>query len=66
MQQLQTGSKSRVDQTRSGYPSRVSSADRERLRAWLREQTDLTDEQLRQRLVAGVTVFLSRLGQLLR
>ena len=67
MQQLQTGSKARVEQTRRGYPSRVGSADRERLCAWLREQPDLTDEQLRQRLAAtGVTVCLSRVGQLLR
>jgi transposase len=67
MQQLQTGSKVRVEQTRRGYPSRVGTADRERLCAWLREQPDLSDEELRQRLAgAGVTVCASRVGQLLR
>lgn len=67
MQQLQTGSAVRVEQKRRGYASRVSVADRERLCGWLREQPDLTDEELRQRLVAtGVTVCTSRIGQLLR
>jgi len=67
MQQLRTGSKARAEQKRRGYPSRVGAAARERLCAWLREQPDLSDEQLRQRLAgAGVTVCSSRVGQLLR
>lgn len=67
MHQLQTGGKVRVEQKRRGYASRVSVADRERLCAWLDEQPDLTEEQLRQRLAAtGVTVCASRIGQLLR
>jgi transposase len=67
MQQLQTGGKVRVEQKRRGYPSRVGAAGRERLCAWLREQPDLHDEELRQRLAAtGVTVCASRIGQLLR
>ncbi len=67
MHQLQTGGKVRVEQKRRGYPSRVDAADRERLCAWLGEQPDLTDEELRRRLAAtGVTVCASRVGQLLR
>jgi len=67
MQQLQTGSKVRVEQKRRGYPSRVGAAERERLCVWLREQPDLSDEELRQRLAAaGVMVCASRVGQLLR
>lgn len=35
--------------------------------AWLREQPDLTEEELRRRLAdAGVKVCVSRIGQLLR
>jgi transposase len=67
MQQLQTGGKARVEQKRRGYPSRIGTADRERLCAWLREQPDLHEEELRQRLAAtGVAVCASRIGQLLR
>lgn len=67
MQQLQTGGKTRVEQKQHGYPSRVGATDRERLCAWLGEQPDLSDEELRQRLAAtGVTVCASRIGQLLR
>lgn len=67
VQQLRTGSKQRVDQKRHGPPSRVGAAERELLCAWLREQPDLSEEELRQRLAAtGVKICNSRIGQLLR
>lgn len=66
-QQLQTGSKQRLAQQRHGPPSRIGEAAQERLRTWLIEQPDLTEEELRQRLAAtGVVVCKSRVGQLLR
>ena len=67
VQQLRTGSKERVPQKRYGVASRVGAAERELLCAWLREQPDQTDEELRRRLAeAGVQVCKSRIGQLLR
>lgn len=66
-QQLRTGSKHRVRQQRHGPTSRIGEAAQEKLRTWLIEQPDLTEEELRQRLAAaGVTVSKSRIGQLLR
>jgi len=56
-----------VRQQRHGFPSCVGTEQRESLCAWLREQPDSTDEELRHRLAAnGVAVSKSRVGQLLR
>lgn len=66
-QQRRTGRTGRVAQSRRGYPSRVDASAREQLCAWLHQQPDLTDEELRQRLAGvGVAVCASRVGQLLR
>jgi transposase len=65
--QVRTGSKERVGPRRHGPPSRISEAAQESLLAWLREQPDLTEQELRERLaVSGVVVSKSRVGQLLR
>ena len=66
-QQLSFGQTTRVRQRRHGFLSRVGAEQRELLCAWLREQPDSTDEELRHRLAAnGVAVSKSRVGQLLR
>jgi transposase len=65
--QVHTGSKERVAQGRHGPPSRITEAEQASLRVWLREQPDLTEEELRERLaLSGVVVSKSRVGQLLR
>jgi transposase len=62
-----TGRKERVEQSRRGAVSRVTEAARAALRQWLKEQSDLTEVELRERLAAtGVVVSKSRVGQLLR
>ena len=66
-QELSSGQTARAPQRRHGFPSRVGTAQRAWLRAWLDEQPDATDEELRRRLAAsGVSVCKSRIGQLLR
>ena len=66
-QQRRTGQKERLRQVRRGRLSRVTEAARESLRLWLREQPDLTEAELRQRLEAtGIRVCKSRVGQILR
>lgn len=66
-QQVRTGSKERVAQQRHGPPSRITEAVREKLRAWLRAQPDLTENELREQLaVSGVTVSRSCVGKVLR
>lgn len=66
-QQLQSGRKERPRQQRHGPVSRMSAAVQESLRAWLREQPDLTEAELQERLTGqGVQVVKSRVGQVLR
>jgi transposase len=66
-QQLATGQKERPPQQRHGPISRIDAAARERLRAWLQEQPDLTEVELQERLARqGVKVVKSRVGQVLR
>ena len=66
-QQLRTGQKNRPKQLRHGPPSQMSSEVQERLRGWLREQPDLTEAELRERLAGtGILVSKSRVGQVLR
>jgi len=66
-QQLATGQKERPVQKRHGRKSRIDAAMQEKLRAWLREQPDLTEAELRERLARlGVRVVKSRVGQVLR
>jgi transposase len=66
-QQLLTGQKERPVQWRHGPVSRIDSAAQEKLRGWLRQQPDLTEVELRERLgEAGVWVCKSRIGQVLR
>jgi transposase len=66
VQQLRTGQKQRPVQQRNGPVSRINSEVRERLRGWLREQPDLTESELRERLAgAGIQVSKSRVGQVL-
>ena len=66
-QQLSTGRKERPVQKRHGPKSRIDAAMQEKLRAWLREQPDLTEAELRERLASqGVQVVKSRVGQVLR
>ena len=65
--QLLTGQKERTVQLRHGPVSRIDSAAQEKLRCWLRQQPDLTEVELRDRLgEAGVWVCKSQIGQLLR
>jgi transposase len=62
-----SGRMERVPQSRRGRLSRVTDAVKERLRGWLREQPDLTEAELRERLAgSGVQVSKSRVGQVLR
>lgn len=66
-QQLATGSKERPPQKRHGPISRMNAGVQEKLRAWLREQPDLTEAELQERLAGqGVKVVKSRVGQVLR
>lgn len=66
-QQLRTGQKKRRLQERRGPVSRMNSEVRSSLRGWLREQPDLTEAELRERLAGtGVRVSKSRVGQVLR
>jgi uncharacterized protein YneF (UPF0154 family) len=47
--------------------SRFTEGVKERLRSWLREQPDLTETELRERLAgSGVQASKSRVGQVLR
>ena len=65
--QVRTGNKRRPEQFRHGPESCMTEAVRENLRNWLREQPDLTEAELRERLAAaGVQVSKSRVGQVLR
>jgi transposase len=67
VQQLRTGEKHRPAQLRHGPVSQMSSDVQERLRNWLREQPDLTEAELRERLAGtGIRVSKSRVGQVLR
>jgi transposase len=66
-QQLATGQKERPVQKQHGPISRINAAKQEKLRAWLREQPDLTEAELQERLASqGVHVVKSRVGQVLR
>lgn len=66
-QQVHSGQKQRPEQLRHGPASRISSAAQQNLREWLREQPDLTEAELRERLAGrGVQVCKSRVGQVLR
>lgn len=66
-QQLRTGEKKRPVQLRHGPVSRMNADVQAQLRGWLREQPDLTEEELRGRLAGtGVQVAKSRVGQVLR
>jgi transposase len=66
-QQLASGRKERPRQRRHGPLSRMNAAVQESLRAWLREQPDLTEAELHERLAGhGVQVVKSRVGQVLR
>ncbi len=66
-QQLATGNKERAPQKRHGPISRMNAAVQQDLRAWLREQPDLTEAELQERLAGeGVKVVKSRVGQVLR
>ena len=65
--QVRTGNKARPEQFRHGPESRMTEAVRGSLRNWLREQPDLTEAELRERLAAaGIEVSKSRVGQVLR
>ena len=67
VQQTRTGQKKRLVQQRNGPVSRMNSQVQARLRGWLREQPDLTEAELRERLAGtGVQVCKSRVGQVLR
>ena len=62
-----SGQKKRVPQSRHGRLSRFTEAVKEQLRVWLREQPDLTEMELRERLAgSGVQASKSRVGQVLR
>jgi transposase len=66
-QQLRTGQKGRLKQLRHGPLSQMSLEVQESLRGWLREQSDLTEVELRERLAGtGILVSKSRVGQVLR
>jgi transposase len=66
--QLQrSGQIKRVPQSRHGRLSRFTEVVKERLRSWLREQPDLTETELCERLAgSGVQASKSRVGQVLR
>jgi transposase len=66
-QQLTTGQKQRPVQERHGPIRRINADMEEQLRAWLREQPDLTEAELQAQLARqGVQVVKSRVGQVLR
>jgi transposase len=66
-QQRRNGRMERVQQSRHGRLSRFTEAVKELLRGWLREQPDLTEAELRERLAGtGVQASKSRVGQVLR
>lgn len=66
-QQRRSGQMERVPQSRRGRLSRFTEAVKERLRSWLREQADLTEAELCERLAgSGVEASKSRVGQVLR
>src|SRR6266700_7110255 len=66
VQQLRTGEKNRPAQLRHGPVSQLSLDVQERLRSWLRQQPDLTEAELRERLDGtGIRVSKSRVGQVL-
>ena len=67
-QQLLTGRKERPEQSRHGPMSRVTEAVKERLRRLLRQQPDMTLEELRDALMAeeGVQLSRSRVGQIVQ
>jgi transposase len=67
VQQLRTGEKNRPVQLRHGPVSQMNSDVQQSLRNWLREQPDLTEAELRERLAGtGIRVSKSRVGQVLR
>jgi transposase len=67
VQQTRTGLKKRLVQRRNGPVSRINSEVQALLRGWLREQPDLTEAELHERLAGtGVKVCKSRVGQVLR
>jgi len=67
VQQLSTGEKNRPAQLRHGPVSQLSVDVQEKLRCWLREQPDLTETELGERLSGtGIQVSKSRVGQVLR
>ena len=66
-QQRRNGLMERVPQARHGRLSRFTEAVKELLRGWLREQPDLTEAELRERLAGtDVRASKSRVGQVLR
>ncbi|MGH9604787.1 MAG: hypothetical protein ACRD3N_03705 [Terracidiphilus sp.] len=66
-QQLRSGEKRRPPQRRRGPVSRITAEVQENVRNWVREQPDLTEAELCERLAGtGVQVSKSRVGQLLR
>jgi transposase len=66
-QRRRSGQMERVPQSRRGRLSRFTEAVKECLRGWLREQPDLTEPELRERLAGtGVPASKSRVGQVLR
>jgi transposase len=66
-QQRRSGCMGRVAQSRHGQLSRFTAAVKELLGGWLREQPDLTEAELRERLAGtGVQTSKSRVGQVLR
>lgn len=66
-QQRRSGRMERVPQSRHGRLSRFTEAVKELLRGWLREQPDLTEVELSERLAGvGVQACKSRVGQVLR
>jgi|SRR5271166_2959897 len=66
-QQRRSGGMERTPQSRHGRLSRFTEAVKELLRGWLREQPDLTEAELCERLAgAGVQACKSRVGQVLR
>jgi transposase len=63
----QTGQKERAPQSHHGPLSQVTSEARASLRGWLKQQPDLTEVELRDRLESnGICVCKSRVGQVLR
>jgi transposase len=66
-QQLKTGKKERPLQSHHGPVSRITDDAQQLLRDWLREQPDLTQAELSDRLQRiGIQVCKSRVGQVLQ